>query len=48
MPASKAPATDGGLRLPRQRDGIAYVGASDEHGKFTLAGDATRLSSASG
>lgn len=37
----KALATDSGLPLLWQRDGIAYVGASDEHGKLAVGPHAT-------
>jgi 3-hydroxy-D-aspartate aldolase len=39
----KALATDSGLPLLWQREGIAYVGASDEHGKLSLGPDARSL-----
>jgi D-serine deaminase-like pyridoxal phosphate-dependent protein len=39
----KAVAVDSGLPMVVGRPGVAYVGASDEHGKLTLAPDAAPL-----
>jgi D-serine deaminase-like pyridoxal phosphate-dependent protein len=39
----KALATDSGLPLLWQREGITYVGASDEHGKLALGPDSIPL-----
>jgi len=37
----KALAVDSGMPLVWQREGVTYVGASDEHGKLALAAGAT-------